>query len=167
MVFSKIKILLLTIILCSCNPFAPSQYEGDQDALVIGDQTKVEGVFQNWRYSYIFADTSVYSSLLSDNFSFVYRNYDLGIDNSWGREVDLRTTRTLFDSTESIDLIWNEIIYEIGDSLSKNILRSFNLQLVFGSEDITRINGRANIQLIRKEVDDDWKIEVWRDESNY
>jgi hypothetical protein len=167
MVFSKIKILLLTIILCSCNPFAPSQYEGDQDALVIGDQTKVEGVFQNWRYSYIFADTSVYSNLLDENFSFVYRNYDLGIDNSWGREVDLRTTRTLFDSTESIDLIWNEIVYEIGDSLSKNILRSFNLQLVFGSEDITRINGRANIQLIRKEVDDDWKIEVWRDESNY
>lgn len=167
MVFSKIKILLLALIFCSCNPFAPSQYEGDQDALVIGDQTKVEGVFQNWRYSYIFADTSVYSNLLSENFSFVYRNYDLGIDNSWGKEVDLRTTRTLFDSTESIDLIWNEIIYEIGDSLSKNILRSFNLQLVFGAEDITRINGRANIQLIRKEVDDDWKIEVWRDESNY
>jgi hypothetical protein len=167
MVFPKIKILLLATVLCSCNPFAPSQYDGNDEIIVIGDQTTVEGVFQNWRYSYIFADTSVYSNLLAEDFSFVYRNYDLGIDNSWGRDVDLRTTRTLFDSTESIDLIWNEIIYEIGDSLSKNILRSFNLQLAFSAEDIARINGRANIQLIRNKADDEWKIEVWRDESNY
>lgn len=141
MVFPKVKILLLALVLCACNPFAPSQYNGEDETVVIGDQTKVEGVFQNWRYSYIFADTSVYSNLLADDFSFVYRNYDLGIDDSWGREVDLRTTRTLFDSTESIDLIWNEIIYEIGDSLSKNILRSFNLQLVFSAEEI----GRAHV----------------------
>lgn len=167
MVFSKVKILLLAIVFCSCNPFAPSQYDGEDETIVVGDQTKVEGVFQNWRYSYIFADTSVYSNLLAEDFSFVYRNYDLGIDNSWGRDVDLRTTRTLFDSTESIDLIWNEIIYEIGDSLSKNILRSFNLQLVFSAEDIARISGRANIQLVRDNHEDEWKIEVWRDESNY
>ena len=167
MVFPKVKILLLALVLCACNPFAPSQYNGEDETVVIGDQTKVEGVFQNWRYSYIFADTSVYSNLLADDFSFVYRNYDLGIDDSWGRDVDLRTTRTLFDSTESIDLIWNEIIYEIGDSLSKNILRSFNLQLVFSAEDIARINGRANIQLVRSKPEDEWKIEVWRDESNY
>jgi hypothetical protein len=91
----------------------------------------------------------------------------LGIDNSWGKDIDLRTTRTLFDSTESIDLIWNEIIFEIGDSLSKNILRSFNLQLSFRADDITRINGRANIQLVRSKVEDNWKIQQWRDESNY
>ena len=167
MVFPKIKILLLTIVLSSCNPFAPSQYDGQDETVVIGDQTEVEGVFQNWRYSYIFTDTTVYSNLLAEDFSFVYRNYDLGIDNSWGRDVDLRTTRTLFDSTESIDLIWNEIIYEIGDSLSKNLLRSFNLQLVFSADDIARINGRANIQLVRENTDEEWRIEVWRDESNY
>lgn len=168
MVLSKIKILLLiTFLLSACNPFAPSRYEGDETNLVLGDQTTVEGVFQNWRYAYIFADTSVYSHLLNDDFTFIYRNYELGIDNSWGKAVDLRTTRTLFDSTESIDLIWNEIVFELGDSLSKNILRSFNLQLVFRADDVTRINGRANIQLERESVKDNWQIVQWRDESNY
>jgi hypothetical protein len=153
--------------LTACNPFAPSKYEGDGGDLVLGNQKTVEGVFQNWRYAYIFADTSVYSNLLSDDFTFIYRNYSLGIDNSWGKEVDLRTTSILFDSTESIDLIWNEIVFEIGDSLSKNILRSFNLQLVFSADDISRINGRANIQLKRNSTAEEWKITQWRDESNY
>lgn len=168
MVLSKVKILLLiTFLLSACNPFAPSRYEGDETNLVLGDQTTVEGVFQNWRYAYIFADTSVYSNLLDDDFTFIYRNYELGIDNSWGKAVDLRTTRTLFDSTESIDLIWNEIVFELGDSLSKNILRSFSLQLVFRADDVTRINGRANIQLERESIKDYWQIVQWRDESNY
>lgn len=168
MVFFKIKILLLTLLfLTACNPFAPSKYTGEEGNLVLGDQMTVEGVFQNWRYAYIFADTSVYSNLLDEEFTFIYRNYELGIDNSWGKDIDLRTTRTLFDSTESIDLIWNEIIFEIGDSLSKNILRSFNLQLSFRADDVTRINGRANIQLVRSKVDEVWKIQQWRDESNY
>ena len=168
MVLFKVKIFLLVVVLITaCNPFAPSKYSGDEGNLVLGDKTTVEGVFQSWRYSYIFADTSVYSSLLDDDFTFIYRNYELGIDNSWGKEVDLRTTRTLFDSTESIDLIWNEIVFEIGDSLSKNILRSFNLQLVFRADDITRINGRANIQLEREDPAERWKIVQWRDESNY
>lgn len=168
MVIFKIKILLLAIIIIAgCNPFAPSKYNGEEGNLVLGDQKTVEGLFQNWRYSYIFADTSVYSNLLNSDFTFIYRNYELGVDNSWGKDIDLRTTRTLFDSTESIDLIWNEIIFEIGDSLSKNILRSFNLQLSFRADDITRINGRANIQLVRSSPDDVWRIQQWRDESNY
>lgn len=168
MVIPKIKILLLiALFITACNPFAPSKYDGENSNTVLGNQRTVDGVFQNWRYAYIFADTSVYSNLLSDNFTFIYRNYELGIENSWGKEIDLRTTKTLFDSTESIDLLWNEIIFEIGDSLSKNILRSFNLQLVFHADDITRINGRANIQLERKDPKDEWKIVQWRDESNY
>ena len=169
MVLFKIKILLLVVllVLSSCNPFAPSKYTGEEGNLVLSDQMTVEGVFQNWRYAYIFADTSVYSNLLDDKFTFICRNYELGIDNSWGKDIDLRTTRTLFDSTESIDLIWNEIIFEIGDSLSKNILRSFNLQLSFKADDITRINGRANIQLVRNNSNEIWKIQQWRDESNY
>lgn len=168
MVFSKIKILLLIgLIITACNPFAPSKYNGEAGDLVLGNQKTVEGVFQNWRYAYIFGDTTVYSNLLADDFVFIYRNYDLGIDNSWGKEIDMRTTSTLFDSTESIDLIWNEIVFELGDSLSKNILRSFNLQLVFNANDISRINGRANIQLERASTKDDWKITQWRDESKY
>lgn len=170
MELSKIKIYILisfAIVLVACNPFAPEKYEGDNVSNILGDQSTVNGVFQNWRYSYIFKDTLVYSRLLDEDFTFIYRNYDDGVDYSWGKRVDMRATRNLFDSTESIDLIWNEIIFEFGDSLSKNISRSFNLQIAFDASDIGRITGRANIQLERSNADSVWQIVSWRDESNY
>lgn len=170
MVLSKIKILFISVafvLITACNPFAPTKYSGESQSALLGDQMTVEGLFQNWRYAYTVQDTSVYSQLLHEDFTFVYRNYDDGVDYSWGKEVDMRSTKNLFDSTESIELIWNDIIFEIGDSLSKNISRSFNLQLTFDASDVTRIGGRANLQLTRNSTESVWKIIEWRDESNY
>lgn len=152
----------------SCdNPFAPKLSVGDNDGLVLGDQKTVEGFFQNWRYSYIFKDTLVYGRLLDNNFNFIFRNYDKGVDLSWGRQEDLITTSRLFSSTQNLDLIWNEVISNIGDSTLLDVSRGFTLQIVFSQSDIVRLQGRANIRLKRNNQSEDWKMLYWRDESNF
>lgn len=167
----KLKIILsflFGIIILSCtNPFAPKFTELENDNPVIKDQKTIEGVFENFRYAYIFKDTLVYGGLLNDDFTFVYRNYDVGTDLSWGREEDMRTTYGLFQSAQSFTLTWNEVAIAVGDSLTQDISRSFILAIVFSSTDIVNIQGRANFRLMRVSTNDVWKISRWRDESNY
>jgi hypothetical protein len=158
----------IIIFLSSCdNPFAPKLSKGENSGLVLGNQKQVEGFFQNWRYSYIFKDTLVYGRLLDNNFNFIFRNYDKGIDLSWGRQEDLITTYRLFNSSQNCDLIWNDILSSVGDSLLLDVSRGFTLQIVFTQSDIIRIQGRANIRLKRDNQDSDWKMLYWRDESNF
>lgn len=169
---TKLKFVLVILVsivfLYSCdNPFAPKLSVGDNDGLVLGDQKTVEGFFQNWRYSYIFKDTLVYGRLLDNNFNFIFRNYDKGVDLSWGRQEDLITTSRLFSSTQNLDLIWNEVISNIGDSTLLDVSRGFTLQIVFSQSDIVRLQGRANIRLKRNNQNEDWKMLYWRDESNF
>ncbi|MFA6571647.1 MAG: hypothetical protein WCT77_10480 [Bacteroidota bacterium] len=177
---SKIKIIFLKAIslallfslvlflLISCdNPFAPKLASGGSKNAILGDQTTIEGVFENFRYSYIFKDTVVYGNLMSDNFTFIYRNYDKGIDESFSREEDMITTYGLFKAAQSLDLLWNEVIISVGDSLANDISRGFNLTIVFNPSDVVRIQGRVNLRLERKRPVDVWKIVRWRDESNY
>mgnify|MGYP001168580289 CR=1 FL=1 len=169
--FFEIKVALLLFIvflfLQSCNPFAPKLSDDTGQSNIISDQKTVEGVFDNFRYAYIFKDTMVYGNLLADDFVFVYRNYDQGIDISWGRDEDMRTTAGLFQATQTLDLVWNDVILSIGDSLNKDIWRSFNLSIVFSSSDIINVQGRANFRLTRNLEKDKWQISRWRDESNY
>lgn len=161
-------ILLASAILCSCdNPFAPKLRNSDSDDLLLGDQKTVEGVFQNWRYAYILKDTLVYSNLIANNFTFIYRNYDKGVDLTWGRDEEMITTYGLFQAAQNLDLIWNETLIRFGDSLNQDITRGFNLQVVFDPDDILRIQGRAVVKLQRNSPADNWKVISWRDESNF
>lgn len=162
--------ILLILFLTSCtNPFAPKLADSAGNIPILSDQKSVDGVFQNFRYSYIFKDTLVYGKLLADDFTFVYRNYDMGIDNSWGRQEDMLTTYGLFQATQNLDLIWNDVVVSVfqEDSLIADISRGFTLAIVFSPTDIIRVQGRANFRLNRKALDDIWKIQIWRDESNY
>jgi hypothetical protein len=110
----------------------------------------------------------VYGRLLDDGFIFVYRDYDLGVDVSWGREEDMRSTYGLFQNAQKLDLIWNNIVSTTAtDSNQVNVVRGFNLTLVFNPSDIERIDGYANLTFARQKVTDPWKIVRWRDESNY
>lgn len=171
MIFPKryifIIIAIVPLLIGACNPFAPAISTDDLNFPVEGDQKTVNGLFQNWRYSYIFKDTVAYGQLLDEDFIFLYRNYDEGIEYSWRKQVDMIATNNLFISTQTIDLVWNETIFDIGDSLYRNVAKSFNLQITFDQSDITRINGRANIELRRQSVDSIWRILTWIDESNY
>lgn len=159
-------ILLMNIAGCN-NPFAPRISDDMSSNSILGDQKTVQGVFQNFRYSYVFKDTVVYGNLLQDDFTFVYRDYERGVDVSWGREEDMISTFGMFQGTQNLDLIWNDIVLEIGDSLLKDISRSFNLTVMFSASDVIRVQGRASFRLKRESSDNIWKIIQWRDESNY
>jgi hypothetical protein len=160
-------LLLLPIAGC-LNPFAPAFDEnlGPQNSL-LGDQTTVEGVFQNFRYAYTFRDTTIYSQLLDREFVFVYRDYDRGFDVSWGHDEDMRSTYGLFQNVQNLDLVWNNIISFSGDSLKSNVTRGFDLTVTYSPNDVDRVYGYANLTLERSRSGGIWKISQWRDESNY
>jgi hypothetical protein len=68
---------------------------------------------------------------------------------------------------QNLDLIWNNIISYSGDSLKSNVTRGFNLTVTFNPNDITRVGGYANLTLERSASGGNWKISLWRDESNF
>jgi hypothetical protein len=108
-----------------------------------------------------------YGKLLSPDFIFVYRDYEQGIDVSWGRDDEMRTTNGLFSNSQRLDLVWNATISTTFDSTRVNIIRGFNLTITFNPNDIERISGYANLTLERHRNTDPWKIIRWRDESNF
>ncbi len=164
---STILVLLLTGLQGCVNPFAPRLGQPDSTGNVLGNQTTIDGVFQNFRYAYLFKDTLTYGRLLDNDFIFIYRNYERNIDVAWGRTEDVMTTAGLFRTAQSLDLVWNEIITQGGDTLLTDVSRGFNLTITFNPSDIVRVNGRVNLRLIRSAPDAVWKIRQWRDESNF
>lgn len=163
----SVIIIAVAIAMSSCtNPFAPALSTGAGGA-VLGDQRTIEGLFQNFRYSYVFKDTLTYGRLLDRSFSFVYRNYDQGVDVTWGRDEDMLATQGLFSAAQQLDLVWNEVVQAEGDSLLQNISRGFNLTITFNPSDVLRAQGRVNLRVTRSSTAEPWKIVRWRDESNY
>jgi hypothetical protein len=156
-------------LLSGCkNPFAPSfDEESGNGYTTISDQKTIEGVFQNFQYAYTFKDTTIYGKVISDDFIFTYRDYDLGFDVSWGREEEMKTTYGLFQNSQRLDLIWNNIILSSVDTLSANIVRGFNLTITFNPTDVIRIDGRVNVALGRETDKSRWQITRWIDESNF
>ena len=157
------------LIFCGCtNPFAPAYDENyDENGQGISDLKTIEGVFQNFKYSYSFKDTLIYGQLIAPDFIFTYRDYELGFDVSWARDEDLRTTDGLFKNSERLDLIWNNIVLSTEDSLTANIIRSFNLSITFNPTDVVRVDGRVNLSLRKDAETKKWQITRWLDESNF
>jgi len=150
----------------SCiNPFAPTIDEnmGSNEGL-ISDQSNVDGIFKNFQYAYTFKDTLIYRQVLDKNFSFTFRDYELGADVSWGRDEDMKVTNGLFQNSQRLDLIWNNIVSMTGDST--RIIRSFNLTITFNPTDIIFVDGRVDLTLAKDE-NKKWKILRWADESNF
>jgi len=166
---NKVSLLLilcsLIIAFSSCdNIFSPG-LDTSTPTSILTDQRTVEGLFQNFKYAYTFKDTTVYGNLLTEDFIFIYRDYESGFDVSWDRATDMRTTNGLFQSAQKLDVVWNNIIFQGGDSLNQNIKRSFNLTITFNPSDVTRLNGFVDMNLFRLSAEDVWKIQRWRDES--
>ena len=166
----KIKILsffISLIILSGCvNPFAPKIDEelGNEGSL-ISDLKNIDGVFQNLQYAYTFKDTTIYGELLNSNFTFSYRDYEKEIDVAWGREDEMRSAYGLFNNSERLDLIWNNIVAITSDST--NVVRSFNLTITFNPTDVIFVDGRVNLQLEKSISTNKWQIITWIDESNF
>lgn len=115
------------------------------------------------QYAYTFKDSTIYGQLLTNEFLFTYRDYDRGVDVSWGRDDEMRVTDGLFQNSQRLDLIWNNIIFMTSDST--NIIRGFNLTITFNPTDIIFVEGRVNLSLI-KDTKNKWQISKWIDESN-
>ncbi len=163
-------ILPLLLLFGSCNPFA----RGLDDNLylgcsIVGDATTIDGVFQNIKYAYTFRDTTIYGQLLNSDFAFVYRDYERGVEVTWGRDEDMQTTRGLFQNVQRLDLVWNNIISLSTDSVSKqaSVSRNFNLTVTFNPSDIFRVDGYATMALARPEAQQSWRIVRWRHDSNF
>ena len=160
-----IGLLSLFVMFSSCdNLFAPG-LDTSTEASILTDQKTIEGVFQNFKYAYTFKDTAVYGNLLNEDFVFSYRDYESGFDVSWDRPTEMRTTNGLFQSAQKLEIIWNNIIFQGGDSLVQNVKRSFNLTITFNPSDITRVNGFVDMNFYRSSTESIWKIQRWRDES--
>jgi hypothetical protein len=156
------------MILGCTNPFAPKLDENFQDVKPpVSDQKDIAGVFQNFQYAYTFKDTTIYGALLAGDFTFTYRDYDKGFDVSWGRDEEMRTTYGLFETSQRLELIWNNIVLSTEDSLTANVIRSFNLTITFNATDVVRVDGRVNLSLQKDINTKRWKIYSWIDESNF
>lgn len=157
--------MLVVLPLSSCdNIFAPS-LDNSTPVSILTDQKTVDGLFQNFKYAYTFKDTIVYGNLLAENFVFTYRDYVSGFDVSWDRTTEMRTTNGLFRNAQKLEVVWNNIIFQGGDSLLQNVKRSFNLTITFNPSDVVRLNGFADMTLSRNTAEDVWRIVRWRDES--
>jgi hypothetical protein len=166
------KIFLLSTIsffICfnwSCvNPFAPKLDTKLGTNLCTGRAT-IDDVFCTFKDAYAFKDTTLYGSLVAPDFMFSYRDYDHGIDVSWGRDDEMRSTYGLFQSTQSLSLIWNNIISMDTSGGRTTVIRGFNLTVTFNPADIERVDGYANLTFVRDEKSL-WRLVHWRDESNY
>jgi hypothetical protein len=163
-----ILILFFAMLFGCTNPFAPAYDEDyDDNRPPISDLTTIEGVFQNFQYAYTFKDTLIYGELIGSDFIFTYRDYEQGFDVSWARDDEMRTTFGLFENSQRLDLIWNNIVLSTIDSLDANIVRSFNLNITFNPTDVVRVDGRVNLSLRQDPETKKWRITRWLDESNF
>lgn len=165
-------LFLTALVICGgCkNPFAPDiEFGVLSGSASISDLRQPQGIFQNVQYAYSFKDTLIYGELIHEDFVFSYRDYDLGFDVSWGRLEEMHITHGLFQNSERLDLIWNNILYSsITDtSTSGTIIRSFNLTITFNPSDIVSVTGKANLQLQKNPLTEKWQIKRWVDESNF
>ena len=162
--------ILLLFCFASCNPFAPGLDESLSDvSSILGDPATIDGVFQNMKYAYTFRDTTIYGQLLSSEFSFVFTDYDRGVEVTWGRDEEMQSARGMFMNLQRLDLVWNNIIALSTDSLGlhASVSRNFNLTVTFNPSDSPRIDGYATLALARTDPQKPWKIVRWRDESNF
>ncbi|MEO8399743.1 MAG: hypothetical protein ABI550_08030 [Ignavibacteriaceae bacterium] len=165
--FFAFLFLIFVIIGCK-NPFSPTFDDSDDSSsFSLSDLKSIGGVFQNFQYAYAFKDTIIYGEFISQDFIFTYRDNDQGFDVSWGRDEEMKTTQGLFENSQRLDLIWNNIVLSTEDSLSATIVRGFNLTITLNPTDIIRVDGRVNLSLRRNLQTEKWAITKWLDESNF
>lgn len=106
----------------------------------------------------------IYGELLNSDFVFSYRDYDKGVDVSWGRDEEMDATFGLFANSQRLDLVWNNILTLTSDSTG--VVRSFNLTVTFNPTDVIFVDGRVNMKL-KKDSQKKWQLVRWLDESNF
>jgi hypothetical protein len=158
--------VIFLFVLGGCNPFAPT-VDDSLPENPFGDTKTIDGFFQAFRFSYQFKDTLIYGKLIGQDFTFSYRNFDKGLDFEWGRSEEMRTTGSLFETAQTLDLLWGNILDSSGTDIIYDITRAFSLNVTLNPGDILHVDGRAIFHLERPTKDDPWLALRWRDESNF
>jgi len=159
---------LLALLTGCSNPFAPKLDENLGNGIgTVGDQRTVEGVFQTIQYAYAARDTLIYGRLLDSAFQFRYYNAERGADVVFTRDEEMRTTYNLFRGVALLDLQWNAIVAQEGDSLDVTVTRPYNLRIALTPDDVIRVDGRATLHLLRISTAEPWRIRTWRDDSSF
>jgi hypothetical protein len=151
--------------LVACNPFAPAVSDAGSTTQ-FGDPHTFNGYFQAFQYAYQFSDTTLYGSLLANNFIFSFHDYNQGIDVQWGRDDEMSVTALLFQST-TLTLLWGDIIDAEGSPTDSTVTRAFTLNVTFNEGDIEEVNGNAVFHLQRPTTSDPWLAISWQDESTF
>jgi len=160
---------LLLLQLACLNPFAPRLREGEEGELIVTAQRSPEEVLQNFDYAYTFKDSLLYADLLDSGFVFVYYDPNAspsGRFESWGRDVDLRTTGRLFRAFDVIDLSWGSTVYYSVQGDVAEMSKTFRLSLVSELGDF-HITGNAVFTFRKCPWDGKWRIVRWKDESEF
>jgi len=164
--------LIMIICLMSCsamsclNPFAPRINTG-LGVELCADLTQAENIFCAFRNAYSFKDTTLYGSLLAPNFVFIYTDYDQLVEKTWGRDDEMKLTHTIFQSVQSLTLIWNSEIAFTETDTSEVVERGYDLTVTFGPTDVQEVNGVAEFYFTRLHAGDSWQILRWHDKSNF
>ncbi|MBD3224836.1 MAG: hypothetical protein GF313_08910 [Caldithrix sp.] len=170
--------IVLVLMFGCVNPFAPALSKGDkQGQLILTDQETPEAVLKNFSYAYNFKDSLVYSDLLDSSFQFIYNDFttDPVTKDSWGRDVDIKTTVGLFHHFQTLNLEWGGTIFEnfLNEEKSrKEIKKTFTLTFD-GGELIPTIKGEALFIFKKKimgtlpDTSSIWKITRWEDLSRF
>lgn len=162
-----VLILSLSVLMQCTNPFAPRLLDNSDMLSATGDQRTVEGLFQNFSYAYQYKDTLIYGKLFADDFTFIFRDHEKGIDKTWGRAEEMYIANNMFQNIVSAELLWNASSQQVGDSLLLDVSRAFSLKLEINPADVINVYGRAVLRMKRQSTEDEWKIISWRDESTY
>ena len=157
------------MLIAGCkNPFDPALDNSiTTSSSALSDQKTIDGVFQNFQYAYTFRDSTIYGRLISSDFVFTYTDYNLGYNVSWGRDDEMKTTNGLFQNSQQLNLIWNNIILSTSDSTTAEIVRGFNLTITFSPTDVITLDGRVDMSLIKDPQSGKWLISKWIDETNF
>jgi len=166
---TPVTLVLIFLSLSGCfNPFAPALDKKIDISKVITNQQTPEEVLQNFQYAYTFKDSLLYSDVIDESFVFEYFDTNLqptGGFVTWGRDIDLKTTGSLFRQFDVIDLVWlNTLFSEAEGGFERRFVR-FNLSL-FGSDFNFIITGTAIFTFKQNEIDKKWRIIRWKDESD-
>lgn len=161
--------LAAALWLAACNPFAPALEEGNPFGDLLGDPTTIDGFFTNFRNAYELRDLSLYEPLLDSSFVFVYYDFDAQIEREWGFSQEIESTRRLFQNASHVSLRWNQVLTQdfFDAGLRARIVRSFNLTITLEGNEAFRGDGNVNFLLRRADSTAAWKLQRWRDESEF
>jgi hypothetical protein len=163
-------LLVLPLLLNSCNPFAPRLEEIvlDRDK-VLGNPKTIKGFFEWFKNSYELRDTLLFGQMLAPDFRFTFIDFNNNVENYWDREVEMRSAYSMFRQVKSTSLQWNNYVYAdtlISDTAA-SVERYFNLIIVQDDQTIFRGTGSARLHLIRKNSNESWRIRSWFDKSDF